>query len=167
ARFEQAQERRRDLEELLRKRQSEARASGGTLAKASGGADRRGTHALMTKVRQAEKQLERTDVPDKPFEPWELRLELRAGERPGGHVARLEGAMGGHGSFRLGPIDLDVRPGERLAITGRNGSGKSTLLALLLGELPLVSGRRTLGRRTVVGTLEQARAGEDAPLADL
>ena len=49
--------------------------------------------------------------------------------------------------------------GERLAITGRNGSGKSTLLALLLGELPLVSGRRDArpahGRR-------HARAGAGA-----
>ncbi|MEM6989197.1 MAG: cyclic peptide export ABC transporter [Myxococcota bacterium] len=35
--------------------------------------------------------------------------------------------------FTLGPIDLTVRPGEVLFITGSNGSGKSTLARLLSG----------------------------------
>ncbi|MFN8582179.1 MAG: ABC transporter ATP-binding protein [Gemmatimonadaceae bacterium] len=33
--------------------------------------------------------------------------------------------------FRLGPIDLDVRDGESIAIVGPSGSGKSTLLELV------------------------------------
>jgi ATPase subunit of ABC transporter with duplicated ATPase domains len=166
--FEQAQQRRRELTQLLSKRRTEARAQGAKLGEKSGGADRRGTHALMTKVRQAEKQLERNELPDKPFEPWELRLELKAGERPSDVVAALEGATAERGSFRLGPVDLDVRPGERIAVTGRNGSGKSTLLAMLLGELPLTEGRRVVGRRTVIGTLEQQRAADpERALLDL
>ncbi|HEV7672585.1 MAG TPA: cyclic peptide export ABC transporter [Thermoanaerobaculia bacterium] len=35
--------------------------------------------------------------------------------------------------FFLGPIDLDLRPGEILYITGGNGSGKSTLGKLIVG----------------------------------
>ena len=168
AAFEQAQDRRRTLTELVSRRKTEARGQGAALGNKTGGADRRATHALMTKVRQAEKLLERNDLPDKPFEPWELRLELVAGERPGDLVAALEGAVGERGSFRLGPIDLDVQPGERVAITGRNGSGKSTLLAMLLGELPLVAGRRVVGRRTEIGTLEQRRpADPDRSLLDV
>jgi ATPase subunit of ABC transporter with duplicated ATPase domains len=167
ARFEEAQDRRRELTELLAARRSQARAGGGFLAKQTGGADRRGTHALRTKVRQVEQLLERNELPEKPFEPWELRLELVAGERPGSHVASLEGAVATRGSFRLGPIDLDLAPGERLAVTGRNGSGKSTLLGMLLGDVPLLAGRRRIGRRTTVGALGQDRiayAGRDALL---
>ena len=160
AAFGQAQERRRELTELLARRRSEARAGGAM-------ADRRGTHALMTKVRQAERQLERNELPEKPFEPWELQLELRAGERTGDLVVRLDGAVAERGSFRLGPVDLDVRPGERIAVTGRNGSGKSTLLALLLGELEPVQGSRSVGRRTVIGTLEQERVARREPLLDV
>jgi ATPase subunit of ABC transporter with duplicated ATPase domains len=160
AAFEQAQDRRRELTDLLSRRKTEARGRGAGLGEKTGGADRRGTHALMTKVRQAEKLLDRNELPDKPFEPWELRLELVAGDRPGDLLAALEAAVGERGSFRLGPIDLDLRPGERIAVTGRNGSGKSTLLAMLLGELPLVAGRRVVGRRTEIGTLEQQRPAD-------
>jgi ATPase subunit of ABC transporter with duplicated ATPase domains len=114
-------------------------------------------------VRQAQRLLERNELPEKPFEPWELRLSLQAGERTGELVARLEDAVVERGSFRLGPITLDLVPGERLAVNGANGTGKTTLLQALLGELPLVSGRRRVGRSTRTGVLTQERtsyAGE-------
>jgi ATPase subunit of ABC transporter with duplicated ATPase domains len=154
AAFERGQERRREIEALLHARRTQARAGGAA-------ADRRGTHALMTKVRQAERALERVDTVDKPYEPWELRLSLAARQRTGDTVLALEGAVATRGAFRLGPIDVDLVPGERLAVTGRNGSGKSTLLALLLGDLPLVAGRRVVGRSTVVGALDQRRVAYD------
>ncbi|XP_059667170.1 ABC transporter C family member 10-like [Cornus florida] len=37
-------------------------------------------------------------------------------------------------------IDLEVRPGEKVAICGEVGSGKSTLLAAILGEIPNIQG---------------------------
>jgi ATPase subunit of ABC transporter with duplicated ATPase domains len=150
--FERAQERRREIAALLAQRRTEARAGGGQ-------AGRRGTHALMTKVRQAERALERAHGPEKPFEPWELRLELQAGDRPGDVVARLQGAIvvRRETGFRLGPVDLDVAWRERVVVTGPNGAGKSTLLAALLGDLPLADGTRLLGRRTVIGTIDQRR----------
>lgn len=166
AAFEEAEDRRRSLAELLSQRHAEAR-QGASLGKRTGGADRRATRALRTKVRQTARLLERNELPEKPYEPWELRLVLAAGERPGDLVVALEDAVAERGAFRLGPLDLDVRPGERIAVTGRNGSGKSTLLGMLLGEIPLVSGHRRIGRRTVIGTLEQSREGTAEPLLEL
>lgn len=45
------------------------------------------------------------------------------------------------GSQLLGPIDLVIRQGRRLAIVGANGSGKSLLLRLLHGLLPPSTGQ--------------------------
>ena len=159
--FERTQERRREVAALLNDRRNQARAGGAA-------ADRRGTQALRGKVRQAERSLGRVEEVEKPYEPWELELSLPVRRRTGDLVVALDGAVTHRGDFRLGPVDLDVVPGERLAVTGPNGSGKSTLLALLLGELPLAGGRRTVGRTTVLGALDQRRLAYDgaAPLLD-
>ena len=119
-------------------------------------ADRRGTQALRTKVRQAERLLERNELPEKPFEHWELHLGLRAGTRSGD---RGPSRRSGRTAWRLRARsdDLDLVPEERLAVTGRNGTGKSTLLGMLLGELPLEQGAREIGRTTAIGTIRQER----------
>jgi ATPase subunit of ABC transporter with duplicated ATPase domains len=122
----------------------------------------------MSKVRQAERALERVEQVEKPFEPWELHLELEPSARSSDLVVRLERAVVERGEFRLGPLDLELQRGDRLAVTGRNGSGKSTLLGALTGGLPLASGSRVTGRRVVFGELEQARGrfAVDQPLLE-
>jgi ABC-type lipoprotein export system ATPase subunit len=47
----------------------------------------------------------------------------------------------GANSWQLGPIDLEIKSGEKIAILGRSGSGKSTLLHLLGSLLRLDSGQ--------------------------
>ena len=121
---------------------------------------------MAAKVKATEKAIERLEVVDKPWEPWQLQLELRAATRSGDLVARLDQAVVELGSFRLGPIDLEVTWQDRLAILGPNGSGKTTLLRALLGEVELASGRRHLGPGVQVGLLDQRRLryGSDRPL---
>jgi ATPase subunit of ABC transporter with duplicated ATPase domains len=163
AEYERAVQRRAQIARLLATRRTEARGGGDSLGRRTGGADRRATHALQTKVQQAQRQLERNELPEKPFEPWELRLTLESEVRTGDLVLRLERAVVARDAFRLGPLELDLAPGERLAITGRNGSGKSTLLEALLGERPLEAGRRLVGPRASVGAIGQGRLPYSGP----
>ncbi|HET8605405.1 MAG TPA: ABC-F family ATP-binding cassette domain-containing protein [Gaiellaceae bacterium] len=148
---------------LAADRRTEARAGGKQ-------ANRRGTHALASKVRSAERRLERLEAerPETPWNPWRLQLELAAGSRGGEVVAALDGAVVRRGSFSLGPVDLELRRGDRLALVGPNGSGKTTLLAALLGELPLAAGRRRVGPGARLGRLDQGRAlfAGDEPLLE-
>jgi ATPase subunit of ABC transporter with duplicated ATPase domains len=102
-------------------------------------------------------RIERLGTVDKPYEPWELRLELTPQSRSGDVVVRLEGAVVERGSFRLGPIDLVLSWADRLAIVGPNGSGKTTLLDAILGRLALAEGTCRLGRGVILGEVAQSR----------
>jgi ATPase subunit of ABC transporter with duplicated ATPase domains len=118
---------------------------------------RNSSEHVAAKARMTERAAERLEVVDKPWEGWELRMEIATAPRSGSVVARFEDAVVRRGDFVLGPIDLEIGWAERVAILGPNGSGKTTLLRALLGELPLTSGTSRMGPGVVVGTLEQAR----------
>ena len=123
------------------------------------------------KIKATERRLAQLEVVDKPWEGWRLELALTPTARSGQVVARLDQAVVEPGpGVRIGPIDLEVAWQDRLALLGANGSGKSTLLRALLGELPLVSGRRWVGPGVRIGSMDQARerfAGREPVLATL
>jgi ATPase subunit of ABC transporter with duplicated ATPase domains len=141
---------------LLATRRSEARAGGAM-------ADRRGTNALRGKVAQAKHHLEQLEEVEKPWTPWRLQLQF-ASPPPTGAIVSLAGAVVEVGSFRAGPVDLELGFGDRVAIVGPNGAGKTTVIRALLGELPLTAGERRPGAGAVFGELNQSRDLFTGPL---
>ena len=113
------------------------------------------------KVRATEKAIDRLETVDKPWRRWELHLRFGGGERSGDVTVRLDRARLSRGSFVLGPLDLELAWGERVALVGPNGSGKTTLVDGLVGRLPLAAGTRWIGPGVRIGALDQARLGFD------
>ena len=68
--------------------------------------------------------------------------------RSGGAAVALRGATLRYGHHLIWQkLDLDIAPGECLAVLGPNGAGKTTLLKVLLGLLPLSAGTVTIDGR--------------------
>jgi ATPase subunit of ABC transporter with duplicated ATPase domains len=116
------------------------------------------TEQLAGRAARTQKAAERLEAVDEPREPWELRLTIPTAGRSGDVVATLRRAEVDRGGFRLGPVDLDLRSGDRVALVGANGSGKTTLITMLLGRIEPTTGTASLGASVVVGEIEQARS---------
>ena len=115
------------------------------------------TENLAHKARQTERAMENLEVVDKPFEGWDLRFSIATAGRSGQDVVQLVAGVVTRGPFQLGPVDLEIAWGDRVAIVGVNGSGKSTLVSALLGTIALSSGTRRVGPSVVTGVLGQDR----------
>ncbi|MGQ0830765.1 MAG: ABC transporter ATP-binding protein [Microthrixaceae bacterium] len=64
---------------------------------------------------------------------------------------RKQFAHGGTSQEVLRGVDLEVRPGELVALIGHSGCGKSTLVRAIGGLLPIDAGRITLDGNAVSG----------------
>ena len=120
------------------------------------------THAA-SRVRGIESQLGRLEEVAEPRKEWRLQMAIASAPRSGDIAATLSEAVVSRGSFRLGPVDLEVAYGDRVALVGPNGAGKTTLLEMLLGRLALTSGRQSLGSGVRLGEVDQARADFTGP----
>ncbi|OQY18050.1 MAG: ABC transporter, partial [Desulfobacteraceae bacterium 4572_35.1] len=125
----------------------------------------RGAKARSTKqkarIGRVDKLREQKKGPDRN----ELNLQFSAEQKLGGTILELEDVTLQAGDLCLiEGLSLMLRPGERLGILGPNGSGKSTLLKTVLGQVPLVAGKITVGRKTNIGYIDQQRSGLDPDL---
>lgn len=59
------------------------------------------------------------------------------------------------------PLNLKMKRGQKIAITGANGLGKTTLLKSLLGLLEPISGEITLSEYTKIGYFQQEMAEDN------
>jgi ATP-binding cassette, subfamily F, member 3 len=98
---------------------------------------------------------------DKPARGWHLKLDFGEPAHVGQHVLRLEQLAIGYPDRPplLHDLNLDIRGGQRLVLTGPNGSGKTTLLRTIAGHLPPLAGRVHRGASVRLGymTQEQTR----------
>jgi ATPase subunit of ABC transporter with duplicated ATPase domains len=107
---------------------------------------------------QLARKAARVEVPDRPWQAKRTHLPFREPGRNAGTIAALEGATLRRGTFALGPLDLEVRDGDRLALAGPNGCGKSTILAALAGRVQPATGTVWRAGGLAIAEVAQERA---------
>jgi len=113
-----------------------------------------GQRAREAKGRQT--RLNRLERIDKPESDRAIAISSAAARRSDQTVLSTHGLTvgfpGDEAPIELFSVpDIKLARGSRTALAGPNGTGKTTLLGTLMGLLPPVQGRVTLGRNVAVG----------------
>lgn len=118
--------------------------------------------ASTTKRAQSRrKQLEKMERIEKPKgDERSARFSFSTEKESGNQVLQVDNATIGYDGHALaGPIDVQIRKQEAIAIVGPNGIGKSTFLKSIIHEIPWITGTSTLGANVQIGYYDQNLAG--------
>lgn len=101
--------------------------------------------------------LESDDIIEKPRQSKEIKLDFGLQSHLGQDVLHLDNVSIGYPGqpALLVDINLDLRAGQRIVLTGPNGSGKTTLLKAISGKLPPITGIINLGASVRLGYMTQ------------
>ncbi len=114
---------------------------------------------VVQKAKNIEKRVEKLmteDRVDKPARSWEMKIDFGEVPASGRDVLVLEDLAVGYGDLvLLRDLNLTVRYGDRIALTGENGSGKTTLIRTITGQIQPLAGRLRLGSSVRTGYMAQ------------
>jgi ATP-binding cassette subfamily F protein 3 len=122
--------------------------------------------AKATKASQAQSRQNRLDRMDRLEAPEHEKLpKFRLPPAPpaDAELLALDRAALGWDRPLLQGVEVTLERGMRLAVLGPNGAGKSTLLQSLTGRIPLLGGKRRVGRGVRMGIFAQDLAAALPP----
>ena len=148
---------RRMRQDITRTKEQARRVERGTIDSSQ----RRYAMKVARKAKSREKKLARFMASDqrveKPRQSWRMKLKFTTPQHLGADVLVVEDLSIGYPDQEplLQGVNLHLRAGSRVALTGANGAGKTTLLRTFAGILQPIAGRVHLGPSVCLGYIAQ------------
>ena len=115
------------------------------------------TQKALSRQKKLDRYLDSEERVEKPVPGWQLKLDFSAPEHQSREVLVTEKLAIGYSGIPplMEKINMNIRGGERVALTGPNDCGKSTLLRTIAGTLELLAGSVRLGASVKLGYMTQ------------
>jgi len=116
---------------------------------------------VAKKAKSREKKLDRflesDELVERPQSPWSIKLDFGAPAHQSKDVLIAESLSVGYTPDKplLDNINLSIRAGQRIGLTGSNGTGKTTLIRTIAGKLRPLAGSLQLGMTVKLGYMAQ------------
>lgn len=132
----------------------------------------RATNNVAGRAKHLEARIEKLlneDKIERPRPSWQLKLDFGAPAHQSRDVAIAEGLAVGYAPEKplLSGLNLHIRAGQRIALTGENGAGKTTLIRTLTGQIPALAGSLKIGEKVKLGYMSQEQELLDPSLSGL
>ena len=102
-----------------------------------------------------QKKLDKMDIIELAPERVKPEFNFKEARAAGRYIFQTENLVIGYDDPLSTPINFSMERGDKLVFTGANGIGKTTLLKSILGLIPSISGKVTLGDYLYTGYFEQ------------
>ncbi len=106
-----------------------------------------------------QKKLDKMDIIELAPERIKPEFNFKEARAAGRYIFQTENLVIGYDEPLSTPINFSMERGDKLVFTGANGIGKTTLLKSILGLIPSISGKVTLGDYLYTGYFEQEMSG--------
>lgn len=170
-REKQAQAYQDQLDELAQLRTAAAHIRGLTKMKKGGKADggdkfakgffgNRSTKNVAGRAKNIEARIEKIlteEKIEKPKSSWQIKLDFGAPAHQSKDVLSTDSLSIGYAPNNplLQDLNLYIRAGQRIGLTGANGTGKTTLIRTIAGKLRPLAGSLKLGMTVKLGYMSQ------------
>ena len=108
-----------------------------------------------------QKKLDKMDVIELAKEKPKPEFNFKEARASGRYIFQTEDLVIGYDKPLSRPLTLSMARGQKIALVGANGIGKTTLLKSIIGEIPPISGKTTLGDYLYPGYFEQEKKYTD------
>jgi len=106
-----------------------------------------------------QKKLDKMEMIELAPERVKPEFHFKEARAAGRYIFQTENLVIGYDEPLSSPINLAMERGDKIVFKGANGIGKTTLLKSILGLIPCISGKVTLGDYLYTGYFEQEMSG--------
>jgi ATP-binding cassette subfamily F protein 3 len=111
----------------------------------------------LSREKKLDRYLDSDERVEKPKSSWQIKLEFETDNIQSKNVLIADNLSIGYTPYKplLENLNLHVRAGQRIGLTGANGTGKTTLIRTIAGKLRPLAGNLKLGMTVKLGYMTQ------------